>query len=106
MISVCTYLTMPGLSKACPECSANVNVRKSVCECGHCFVLKRKRSVDAKRRSKRIAVRSKRALESAEEQARTIEKVFSNKWQRSSTNQNNREQLLPDQCQLRSRLQN
>ena len=30
---------MPALSKTCPECNVNVNVRKSVCDCGHCFVL-------------------------------------------------------------------
>ena len=55
---------MPKLTKVCPECSVSVNVKKSVCDCGHTFVLKRKVSIDATRKSKRIAMRCKRASES------------------------------------------
>ena len=40
---------MPKLTKVCPECSVSVNVKKSVCDCGHTFVLKRKVSIDATR---------------------------------------------------------
>ena len=39
-------------SKSCPECHIAVNVKKSVCDCGHCFVLKRKVSYDSARKSK------------------------------------------------------
>ena len=62
------YKRMP-LTKVCPECCTNVNLRKSVCECGHCFTLKRKASVNATslRKSKRIAKQVKRASESAYE---------------------------------------
>ena len=55
---------MPTLSKSCPQCLANVNVKKSVCDCGHCFVLKRNVSLNKPRKSQRIANRYKRALES------------------------------------------
>ena len=50
------------LMKACPKCCENINVKKSLCDCGHTFVLKRKASIDATRKSKRIAMRSGRAL--------------------------------------------
>ena len=41
---------MPKLTKVCPdsECSVSMNVKKSVCNCGHAFVLNRKVSIDAK----------------------------------------------------------
>ena len=39
---------MPKLTKVCPECSVSVNVKKSVCNCGHAFVLKHQVSIDAK----------------------------------------------------------
>ena len=55
---------MPNLMKACPKYCENVNVKKSVCDCGHTFVLKRKASINAIRKSKRIAMRSEQALES------------------------------------------
>ena len=53
--------------KVCPECCSVVNYKKCVCECGHCFTLSRKRSNNApsQRKSKRIAMQSKRASESA-----------------------------------------
>ena len=54
---------MPKLAINCPKCSASVNVRKTVCECGHNFALKPKFSIDATRKSKRIAMRCKQALE-------------------------------------------
>lgn len=54
------------LTKLCSECGIFVNLRQSVCECSHCFVLKRKASVNSSsvRKSKRIAMQSKKALES------------------------------------------
>ena len=55
------------LTKSCPECCAIVNVKKSVCDCGHCFVLKRKVSQDTARKSQRIAKKCKRALENVVE---------------------------------------
>ena len=39
------------LTKSCPECHTVVNVKKSVCDCGHCFVLKCKVSCDTARES-------------------------------------------------------
>ena len=54
---------MPSLTKVCPECGTSINVKKSACSCGHSFVLKRKVSHDTTRKSKRIAMRSMRALE-------------------------------------------
>ena len=66
---VCYSVTkrrMP-LIKVCPECCLVVNYKKCVCECGHCFTLSRKRSnnVPSQRKSKRIAMQSKKASESA-----------------------------------------
>ena len=58
---------MPALSKTCPQCFTNVNVKRSVCDCRHCFVLKHKVFVDACRKSQRLAKRSKRALETTAE---------------------------------------
>ena len=55
------------LSKSCPECHTVVHVRKSVCDCGHCFVLKSKISHDTTRKSKRIAMKCKRELETVVE---------------------------------------
>ena len=86
-ILVCNSVTkrrMPPI-KVCPECCSVVNYKKcvcelvwratplkgvarqTICECGHCFTLSRKRSNDApsQRKSKRIAMQSKRASESA-----------------------------------------
>ena len=40
-----------------------MNVKKSVCDCGHCFVLKHKVSLDAARKRQRIAKKCKRASE-------------------------------------------
>ena len=57
-------VTMPRLAKICAKCSASVNVKKTVCECGYNFALKPKASIDATRKSKRIAMRCQRALES------------------------------------------
>ena len=71
---LCKSKTMP-LTKSCPECYAIVNVKKSVCDCGHCFVLKRKVSHDTARKSNRIAMKCKRALETTVHMAnqRTVE---------------------------------
>ena len=49
----------------CPDCSVSVNVKKSVCDCGHAFVLKRKSPLIQLEKSKRIAMRCKRASESS-----------------------------------------
>ena len=38
-----------------------------MCDCGHCFVLKRKVSVNTARKSVRIAMRNKRTLETIDE---------------------------------------
>ena len=55
---------MPALSKTCPECNSSLHVRKSVCDCGHCFVLKRSKVLsNTARKSLRIAMRHKRTLE-------------------------------------------
>ena len=32
---MCYHKDIP-LTKSCPECQAVVNVKKSVCDCGHC----------------------------------------------------------------------
>ena len=55
---------MPNLTKACPECCKTVNVKKTVCNCGHSYALKPNVSLDKTRKSKRIAMRCNRALES------------------------------------------
>ena len=56
------------LSKVCAHCSASVNVRKSVCACGHVFSSK-KSSPSAARKSKRVAVGIRKSLESDVETA-------------------------------------
>ena len=61
------YEIMP-LTKQCLKCDAIVNLRQSVCKCGNCFILKKKAAcvnVNSRRKSKRIAMQSKRALETA-----------------------------------------
>ena len=67
LVSFCRLMfKMPGLIKSCPNCCANVHVRKALCDCGHCFsVTKPKPSFDTARKSKRIAMRSRRALATA-----------------------------------------
>ena len=44
----------------CLKCNALVNVKLSVCACGHCFAMKRK----AVMKSKRVAMKSLNILES------------------------------------------
>ena len=47
------------LTKVCEQCSTSVNVKKSVCVCGHTFA-----KSHVTRQSKRIAMKRKRAVES------------------------------------------
>ena len=54
---------------------ANVNAKKVVCDCGHNVALKRKMSSNTVRRSKRIAMRCKRALESPSETMVRLEQL-------------------------------
>ena len=54
---------MPALLKSCPECNTNVHARKSMCDCGYSFALKCRTSSDTVRKSMRIAMKTKRALE-------------------------------------------
>ena len=56
-----TFYDMTALTKTCPECHAFVHIRKSVCKCGHCFVLKFQ-LIDTGRKSARIAMRSTHIL--------------------------------------------
>ena len=51
--------------KQCPKCGLMVPIKKSVCVCGHSF--KTKPLVYSTRKSKRIAMQQKRALQSADE---------------------------------------
>ena len=53
------------LKKVCPQCSAVIHARRSVCECGHAFTLKREARNTASSPEKR-----KRALESLEDTLR------------------------------------
>ena len=52
------------LTKVCEQCSTSVNVKKSVCVCGHTFA-----KSHVTRQSKRIAMKRKRAVESELETA-------------------------------------
>ena len=65
-------------SKTCPKCSAIVHIRKSACECGHCFSLKRK-APSVTMKSKRMAMRCKRTLESASDTLLRQKKDSTNK---------------------------
>ena len=56
------------LRKVCPQCSTVIHVRRSVCECGHAFTLKREPRITASIHAKR-----KRALESLEDTLRRQE---------------------------------
>ena len=56
------------LRKVCPECSTVIHTRRSVCECGHAFTLKREARITASSPAKR-----KRALESLEDTLRRQE---------------------------------
>ena len=49
----------PKCMKVCLKCSALVNVKLSVCACGHCFAMKRK----AVMKSKKVVMKCLRALE-------------------------------------------
>ena len=50
-----TFIRMP-LTKECTLCGATVNVKKSVCGCGHIVTLKRK-AVATGTRSKKVAMK-------------------------------------------------
>ena len=50
------------LRKVCPQCSTVIHMRRSVCECGDAFTLKRKARITAS-----SPVKRKRALESLED---------------------------------------
>ena len=56
------------LRKVCPQCSTVIHVRRSICECGHAFTLKREVRNTASSPAKR-----KRALESLEDTLRRQE---------------------------------
>ena len=56
------------LRKVCPQCSTVIHARRSVCECGHAFTLKREARITASSPEKR-----KRALESLEDTLRRQE---------------------------------
>ena len=56
------------LRKVCPQCSTVIHTRRSVCECGHAFTLKREACIIASSPAKR-----KRALESLEDTLRRQE---------------------------------
>ena len=56
------------LRKVCPQCSTVIHARRSVCECGHAFTLKREARITASSPAKR-----KRALESLEDTLRRQE---------------------------------
>ena len=56
------------LRKVCPQCITVIHARRSVCECGHAFTLKREARITASSPAKR-----KRALESLEDTLRRQE---------------------------------
>ena len=56
------------LRKVCPQCSTVIHARRSICECGHAFTLKRETRNTASSPTKR-----KRALESLEDTLRRQE---------------------------------
>ena len=56
------------LRKVCPQCSTVIHARRSVCECGHAFTLKREARITASSPAK-----CKRALESLEDTLRRQE---------------------------------
>ena len=56
------------LRMVCPQCTTVIHVRKSVCECGHVFTLKRGALITASNLTKR-----KRALKSLEDILRAQE---------------------------------
>ena len=62
------------LRKVCRQCSTVIHARRSVCECGHAFTLKKEARITASSPAK-----CKRALESLEDTMRTdvLHKVFS-----------------------------
>ena len=41
------------LRKVCPQCSTVIHARRSVCECGHAFTLKREARITASSPAKR-----------------------------------------------------
>ena len=54
--------------KLCPQCGSMVMIKKSMCECGHSFILKKKKSPDLNyNATRRIATQQKRALESSDQ---------------------------------------
>ena len=56
------------LRKVCPQCSTVIHARRSICECGHAFTLKREARITASSPAK-----CKRALESLEDTLRRQE---------------------------------
>ena len=66
------------LRKVCPQCSTVIHARRSVCECGHAFTLKREAHITASSPAK-----SKRALESLEDTC-TLRRQESNRTRMAS----------------------
>ena len=67
------------LKKVCPQCSTVIHARRSICECGHAFTLKREAHNTTSSPTKR-----KRALESLEDtfsetQEQTLERLEQNR---------------------------
>ena len=62
--------------KQCPECGSKIAIKKSVCVCGHSF--KRKPPVYTTRKSKRVAIQQKRALETEKQslQRKQADRVY------------------------------
>ena len=56
------------LIKVCPQCSTVIHTRRSICECGHAFTLKREA-----RNTASTPTKCKRALESLEDTLRRQE---------------------------------
>ena len=68
------------------QCSTVIHARRSVCECGHAFTLKREARITASSPAKR-----KRALESLEDTLRR--KVIGHAWRASETQEQTLERL-------------
>ena len=57
----------PGPTKLCPNCNVSVHIRTVNCMCGYSFTKCKSKNVIAQRESKRLIMKTKRAVESDED---------------------------------------
>ena len=85
------------LRKVCPQCSTVVHARRSVCECGHAFTLKREARITASNPVKR-----KRALDFLEDTLSRQERTRMASMRATETQEQTLERLEQNRARIAS----